>query len=690
MLGRPMQAAILALALAVSLASLVAAAAPVAAVVAVPEEPSVMLVDEATYDVALADLDDDGAREIVALVEGERGTIVARAWTESRVGWREVGPPLEVVPSDVTPGWALAPVKLLVLADGARDRLVLLRQPSDPEPDLGVPCCLLIDLLELVEGGLRARDVAPITDKMDAAFGLDLDGDGTDELVTTRSEPPLGDITFPTVANVYRLADDRFGPPTTTDLPIGSGDTPFVLGDSDGRPGEELAVIATLGRPELYRLALGDGDRLTVEDAGFVATDALAVPIGQGRGTLVVDEAGWSLRPWPSLGPLGDPVVSGEYPGGRIVGVVGGATSASAVVAARIAVGPVVIDLDTFNVGLPAEPPPSLDASPVLVYHGTVPSTSRHDAAWAIVDGQRWSAGSRASAPARVARFAGAVPVGFAGVDGRTLVVHHGRMPARTDAALMPPTARPGSGVGIVVASDGAEADGGVLAPPLRGTVPLDGGVMAVARGTAFSAEIAAPAGSRVYVASEDPSALESIAVVPSSGALAVPMAVPALTTPNPRYDASLVVVTPGGATYQARWSISVLTEPPELEVHSRTRLASGSVQLDGETDAYAEILVDGRPVGVDDSGRFSADVEAPPWPTEVTVEARDPVGNVATTSLTVVGWFDYRALPWVPIGGIVVAVTAVALFLRVPRPVAAPRRSADDGVLEELDPDLD
>jgi hypothetical protein len=73
-----------------------------------------------------------------------------------------------------------------------------------------------------------------------------------------------------------------------------------------------------------------------------------------------------------------------------------------------------------------------------------------------------------------------------------------------------------------------------------------------------------------------------------------------------------------------------------------------------------------------------------------VVVAARDPVGNVASESLMVVGWFDYRALPWIPIGALVVGASAVVLFLRVPRTATAPRRSEDDGVLEELDPDPD
>lgn len=683
-----MPAAAFVLALCVSVLMLLPIPRPVAGAVAVPDEPSRMLVDEPAYDVALADLDGDGAREIVALVGGERGRILAQAWTESAAGWAALGPPLEVVPSEVTPGWAGAPVELLVLADAGRDRLVLLRQPSDPEPDVAVPCCLLIDLLELVDGSLRARDVAPITDKMDAALGLDLDGDGSDELVTTRSEPPLGDISYPTLAAIYRFDGDRFAEPTINELPIGSGDTPFVLGDSDGRPGEELAVIATLGRPELHRIALGDGDRLTVEDAGFVVDDALGVPLADGRGILLVDEAGWSLRSWPALGPLSEPAAAGELPGGRIVAVIADGSSASAVVSARARIRPTVIDLLRLTAAVPDDPLPSLDASPVLPYRGPVPAASRQDAAWAVVDGRRWAPGDDATSAGSVPRMAGAVPVGFAGLGDGTLVVHHGRVLTRTDGALMPLVARPGAGVGIlpVASVEGLESLEGDLTPPLIGATPLEGGTLAVNRGTGFSAEIGAPAGSRVYVASADPSSLEAVAVVPASGDLLVPMAAPAITTPNPRYDASLLVVTPAGATYQARWSIQVLTEAPPLGFDTRTAFGSGSVRVEGDTAAYATVAVNGDPVEVDATGNFSVDVAAPPWPTEVVVTARDPVGNVATESTTVIGWFDYRDLPWIPIGVMLVGISAAVLFLRVPRPVSVPRRADDDGVVEELD----
>lgn len=678
------------LALLAGLSPLLPAGLPVAAAVAVPDEAGGMLVDGLTYDVALADLDGDGAREIVALVPGERGAMDARAWTEAAGGWVELGPPVEVVPAVIVPGWAGAPTELLVLADAGRDRLLLLRQPSYDEPDIGVRCCLLLDTLELVGGRLRVREMAAITDSMDAALGVDLDGDGIDELVTTRSEPPLGDISYPTVANVYRLDGDRLAGPTTSELPIGSGDTPFVLGDSDGRPGDELAILATLGRRELYRLALADGDRLTVEDAGYLGNDAVGVPLDGGRGILVVDDAGWQLRPWPALGPFGPPVAEGDATGARIVGIVAGPGPAMpiAVISQSSPLPPIVLDLADPGPLLAEPSRPPLGSSPVLAYRGSVPATSRHDASWALVDGRRWSGDAldRAS-PDPVGRLAGAVAIGLAGREDAALVIHHGRVLARTDGALMPPASRPGSGIGVVPgASFEEEADGGILDPPLDGATRLEDGLLAVRTG--FTAEITAPPGSRIYVASVDPSALQGVVVVPPSGELTLPLARPNITTPNPRYDASLVVVTPGGATYEARWSVIALTEPPALDVDSTTPFASGSVRVFGDASRYSSVHVDGAEVPADGTGRFTVDVPAPPWPTQVVVEARDPLGNVATESVTVIGWYDYRELPWLLVGLLLVAVSAVVLVLRIPRPSAVPRRADDDGVLEELDPD--
>ena len=108
---------------------------------------------------------------------------------------------------------------------------------------------------------------------------------------------------------------------------------------------------------------------------------------------------------------------------------------------------------------------------------------------------------------------------------------------------------------------------------------------------------------------------------------------------------------------------------------------------MTGHTMPYATVAVAGGQVEVGADGRFSARVAAPPWPTNIEVVATDPFGQAATASVSGVGFFDYRGLPWVPIAVVLVAIAGIVLFLRVPRPVAVPR-PADDAVLEEMDPD--
>jgi len=89
----------------------------------------------------------------------------------------------------------------------------------------------------------------------------------------------------------------------------------------------------------------------------------------------------------------------------------------------------------------------------------------------------------------------------------------------------------------------------------------------------------------------------------------------------------------------------------------------------------------------VDEQGRFSTSVDLPPWPTPVTVTARDPIGHEATLIVSGIGIFDYRGLPWLPIALVFLAGVAVGLILRVPKPLSVPRSAGDDAVLEEIDP---
>ena len=118
------------------------------------------------------------------------------------------------------------------------------------------------------------------------------------------------------------------------------------------------------------------------------------------------------------------------------------------------------------------------------------------------------------------------------------------------------------------------------------------------------------------------------------------------------------------------------------------TSIGSGNVEVTGRSADFATVTIDGQPVSVGGDGRFAARLPMPPWPTAISVVATDPFGNVAERSVTGVGWFDYRGLPWIPIVAVGVAVAGAVLYVRVPRTRPIPRRADDDAGFEELEPD--
>ena len=676
--------------------------------VAVPDEAGAQVLTETpTYQAVAVDLDGDSAREVVALVRGGGTSILADAWRAGDDGWERIGPPAEVVPRGAAEQaalrWPGAPVRLLVRRVGGGERVTLVRQPASAEPDLELPCCLLLHDLVVTDGALRLVQVAPSADVVDAVFVLDLDGDDTDELVTTRSVPPLGDTSYPTATAVYRWNGEAFDAPALKELTVGSGDTPFLLGDTDGVGGSELGIIATRGRPALYRVRLAPGDGLVADDAGTVATDALAVPAAGGRGVAVLGGAGLALHRWPVGGPLDAAFVSVPFGEGTFLGTVDLAGEERVVV--RQTVG-----ADRLHVlGLPGLTPPRFGAvtrspaaatfasGPVTPYVGPLPGgTASGDPA--IIYGGRLLP---ADAPPEVApsgvgwiaTLAGAQPIGLVGPGAATLALLHTplNVPPIDPAGgrLDPPLLHVASAV--TVAPLGVTTDPEVdatLEPPAVGGVSIGSrGALAVGA-DGFTATVEAPPGSRVYVAATDPSVVGAVLAVPASGSVDVAMVPPSVSTPNPRYRAALGVTTPAGRSYLATWDVRILADAPPVDASAATPLASSLVEVSGRTSPLAEVTVAGEPVEVDASGRFVAHVALPPWPTEVSVTAIDPLGNEARTSVTGVGWFDYRGLPWIPIVAALVAAAAAILYLRVPRIVPFPRRPDDDAALEEIEPD--
>ncbi len=685
-----------------AIASLVTAATFLASI---PAEPgSVVLVEGALLQAVAADLDGDGSREVLVLSGGTAdGSAVLDGWTQRRDGaWSRLpnGPTVVAPAAPATSAALDSPVRLIVRRIDGEDRVTLLRQAGAE-----VDCCLSMQDVVGTDAGLRLMPVAQLGTSVDAARVIDLDGDGTDELVATRSLTPLGDISYPVDAYLHRWTGRSFEV-TATRLPAGSGDTPFVLGDTDGRPGDELGIIATLGRPDLHRISLGDDDALVMDNAGLVATDATAVPLGDGRGIAILARGGTlGIHPWPAAGGLAAPVAERPLEDGELVGVIE-MDGMPRLVARQPGTA------DRLHVlGLPNLTPPLFGAvtrtgaaaaflsGPVTSYVGPLPGGDADGRPAVIYSGRLLSAVETTGAVAPVsgrpmATLAGAQPLGLVGRDMATVALFHAPPgPALPDAGggrMDPPVARAAAAVSVapLFLTLSPEDDGGALAPAIRNAVALDDRRTIGVGRDGFVATVEGPPGSRVYVAGTDPSVPGAVFAVPDGGSLAVPMPPPTTGTPEPRYRATLAVVTPAGRGYLASWDVRVLTEPPSLRASASTPFGSAAVVVEGASAPFSAVTVGGQPVAVGGDGTFTARVEAPPWPTEILVRAADPLGNESRAVVVGVGWFDYRQLPWIPMAGLLVAAVAVAFYLRVPRTEPAPRRADDDASLEELEPD--
>jgi hypothetical protein len=335
----------------------------------------------------------------------------------------------------------------------------------------------------------------------------------------------------------------------------------------------------------------------------------------------------------------------------------------------------------------------ALSGVPLRPFTGLIPGGGA-DGETAIIHAGRLipalSEGDR-SGTAIVATLAGAEPVGLVG-DRDLLVLHHGSVGPSMDAdggSITAPAVLDQAWTSIAPfrLTRQPESDDGNLEPPLRSARRLDArDGIAVGPG-GFTVEVTAPPGSRVAVATLDPSVIRTPIIVPASGRIDAAFVPPTVPAGNARYQATLLVMTPAGHAYVTRFDVRVFAEPPPVDLTVATPFGSSGVRVRGLTAPHATVRVDGKPVEVSAGGRFAASVDLPPWPTEVLVEVDDGLGNAARRTVTGVGLFDYRGLPWVPITATLVAVAGAILFLRVPRSSPAGHHD-DDAVLEEMEAD--
>jgi hypothetical protein len=532
---------------------------------------------------------------------------------------------------------------------------------------------------------------------------IDLDGDGTDEMVI--GEPP--DENEPDSVKVQVLrwngAAATFSKESRYLTPAQGADFVY-LGDSDGRPGDELGMIAVPNEGPvpalLHRISLDDDGALRAEVGGLSFVGELVALRASGGGRILLASPGEGLRllDWPADGELTEETTSPQR--GVPSGVLG--TGAEARLLLRDEGIVHVLDerlverrviersagaaqfsnslLAPFGGPFPGGLP---DGRPAVVFRGRLVALA------ADGDGGRGDPLSERV----VAALPGISPIGAFGPEGAWTALaaatpfdaerSGGRLTAqgpidrvrvtvaRTDEVLRP------------------EADGGTLEPALSGAIPDPRSAnrpLLLARGS-FAVEFAGPRDSSVALENGNPDDLRQVSIG-VRGMVRLTVEPPSASgAEDERFTARLQVVTPSGHGYVTRFDVQILREPPPVLATAPVAPFSFSVPVRGRTDPGATVVVDGVPVAVRADGSFDAQVQAGLFPRDVRIGVTDPVGNSTQHTLSVVGFVDFRRLPWIPVVAVLTVLAGGVLYLRAPRARRpAARGAGDDATFEEID----
>lgn len=531
-------------------------------------------------------------------------------------------------------------------------------------------------------------------------YAVDLDGDETDELVI--AEPP--DQVQPDSVQIRVLTWDGgtfmkvsryLTPGQTSDL--------VPLGDSDGRPGEELGMIGVPSEGPvpalLHRISLDDDGALRTEVGGLPFVGELAALQGSEGGRIVLASPAEGLRlfDWPADGVLAEMGTSPQR--GFPLGVVGSGGNVRLLLRDQGIVRVLDEGLVEQSVIEPTAAAGRFRNLAFAPFEGLLPGGLADAREAVIVGGQLVSAGSGTESPdgdplsqRAVAALPGISPIGVLGPEGAWMALatstrfdaarNGGRMIA--DAPIEPIGVRAAAIADVLR----PEVDGGALEPAVIGAItdPRPAGSPILLARDAFDVEFTGPPGSSVTLENSNPEDLLQVEMG-ASGTVRLTIEPPsAAAVGDEAFSARLQVVTPAGHGYIARWEVQIHREPPPVAAGTPVAPLSFSVPVRGRTEPGATVVVDGVPAVVQADGSFEAEVQAGPIPRDVRIQVTDRVGNSAQHTLSVVGLVDFRRLPWIPVVALLTVLAGVVLFLRVPRPRRPVARSAgDDATFEEI-----
>ncbi len=703
------------------------AAEPITAV-PLPAEPDARLISTPAHAAVVFDLDGDGVRELVRLTPelAVGGRQRVDAWrVESGGQLTPIGQEVlfrgasvdEVLSGAPKPRDALFPVgvnepaRFVIWHQDGHERLLVVTIGTR---GLAVPCCLTVWQVGLRDAAhIELRLLLNSQDNATALWSLDLDDDGTDELIATQqpgssspNEVPLRVLRW-TGARFSALRSSFVAPPDWAAFPIA---------DSDGRPGGELLVSSD-------RIDGGPGAVLQRISLRGAAVNVESWPVHQ-RGTVtrlpdvkqprvaVIGDTDGSTQvfSWPAGGQARELASGGGF--GRLLGVMGSGAGARILLdTTGHAPGPspdetpsmAILEPGMHAIEAPTPRPAAIafSAGRLVPYSGPFPGgLPRGSVAWIfagnlIVD-QPTSLGWTALRTRPMALLPGIVPLGVLGPGGAwtALLQLPGYDPASEGGPLVvaAPSAPFAGRVSIAPTSAvlAPEANDGLLHPGIEKAIrdPQRLRDTALVSGEQrIEALVVGPPDSVVALAVGIGLRFDAAVLrpMPAPGRLTLDIEPPSDGTRA--FGAALGVVTPDGHGYATHLDVRLLLGPPTLAARSATPIFSLQVPLSGMTDPGTSVSVDGRAVAVRSDGSFSATADGSLLPHDVRIEAVDVVGNRATAVLSVVGFLDYRQLPWVPLAVVLTVIAGALLFVRVPRLRSkAVRLPDDDATLEDLD----
>jgi hypothetical protein len=672
-----------------------------------------IVLEENSLTGMVVDLDGDGSSEVIAVHRHPTRTpeMVVGAWTEADGEWQSLGSAPLVRWNDDTgrpdaAQFGREGVGLVSLRAGSRTR-TLVATISGPTNDVGVGCCLSISELTLEGSALDLDLIEETFGSAEFLHTADLDADGYDELIVaeTKAYPDVGN---PVVE--YTLLSQRGAGFSHRELALPGSDLPFAFaGDTDGVPGDDL-LFADQADNRLVRLAHVDGELVT-DSAEFGSGRAFdGWPIGAADGLIGwVEERRMAMLRWPRGGEieLVAELVTEQYAAVTALGQGSGLRwiePTGAFGSAGEDVGIRVYDRD-LQLEHTIEAPPLSRLLAEVNNRGPFAPVTGNRSLWeqpnAILDVTRGTAsafigyGSMIQVDADgtldvrpASHIVGAGVIGTAGNEDSWLVT------AGEPWGNGPFTYLGNIGYEPAYGMLGVTPLSAVLSGPAAPSVQVqgamvmatDGGERLYTDGEPFQLTVRGAPGD-VVVAYDGLRTVSDVIVGTETTLTIEP---PGRDDRNTEFDLIVFVLGPTGLASATSWPAEALRATPEVTADAASEALTFQATITGQLDGEATLTVDGRPVVPSPSGAFGVEVDASIWPRDVLVVATDRLGREAVQRVEVIGFVDYRGLPWIPIIGTLTVAAGIVLFVRTPRLRPEQRLRPDgDARLEEIDGDL-